>query len=379
MAITIHPVINSQDLKAFVLYPHTLYRGNPFWVPNLIRDDLALLTPGKHPFHEHGEARHFLAVEEGRIAGRISAHINHLHNSFHGEKTGFFGFFECEESQETAALLLGAAEQFAREQGMDTLRGPFNYSTNETCGLLTNAYDEMPYLMMPWNFPYYEGLITGAGFHKAMDLLSYHLDDTLFSFERIGKLEERVAKKDGVTLRRVDFSRFREEIRTIQQIYNSAWEKNWGFVPMTDAEFEFMAKELRPIVNADLLWIGEIEGKAAGFALCLPDYNIVLKKMNGRLWPFGILKALWHKRNINRVRIITLGIIREFRLSGLDILMYSKIARSCLAMGIRHGELGWILENNRIMNRAAEGMGARVSKRYRIFEKSLCEGNIPEA
>lgn len=371
MTITIRPVSTNQDLRRFVLFPHELYRDCPWWVPNLISDEIKLLTKGKHPFHEHADVALFLAEESGKITGRISAHVNHNHNKFHEDKVGFFGFFDCVNSKEIAAALFETASEFIREKGMDTLRGPMNFSTNETCGLLVNAFEEMPYIMMPYNFPYYEELIESAGFSKAKDLVCYHLDESIFSFDRIGKLAQRVLERSGMTLREVDMSRLEEEMKILRSIYNSAWEKNWGFVPMTDAEFDFMAHELKPIADPRLLYIAEHKGAPVGFVLCLPDFNLVLKKMNGRLFPFGILKALWWKRKIRRIRIITMGVIPEHRRAGLDIVFYSKIARLSPSIGYPEGELGWVLDDNFLMNRAAEDMGARLSKRYRIYDRKI--------
>jgi len=371
MTLSLRPVVSEKDLHRFVIFPFELYRGNPFWVPNLIADEKKLLTQGKHPFHEHAEVGLFLAEDAGHIVGRISAHINHSHNRFHNDRVGFFGFFDCIDSQEVASALFQTAGEFVRSSGMDTLRGPMNFSTNETCGLLLNAFDEMPYIMMPYNFPYYEKLIEGAGFSKAKDLLCYHLDTETFSFNKIGSVAQRVEERSDIILRQLDFNNLKKEIQIVRNVYNSAWEKNWGFVPMTDAEFDFMAHEMKPIADPRLIYIAEHSGEPVGFILCLPDFNLVLKKMNGNLFPFGILKALYWRRKIRRIRIITMGVIKEHRKAGLDLVFYSRIARTSPTIGYPEGELGWVLEDNSLMNRAAENMGARLSKRYRIYDKKL--------
>ena len=371
MPLNIKTVTSPQDLKRFIKLPFELYRGNPFWVPNLVSEERKLLTPGHHPFHEHAEACLFLAEDGGKTVGRISAHINHNHNAFHNDRVGFFGFFETIQSREVASALFEKASEFLREKGMDTMRGPMNFSTNETCGLLMNAFDEMPYIMMPYNPPFYAELIENAGFSTAKDLVCYHLDNTIFDYERIGKVAERIQKKSNITLRGVDLRRMEEEIKIIKKIYNSAWEKNWGFVPMTDAEFQHMSREMKTLLDPRLLYIAMRGNEPVGFILCLPDFNIVLKQLNGRLFPFGILKALWWKRKINRIRIITMGIVKEHRLAGIDILFYLKIAELCPKIGYPQGELGWVLEDNDLMNRAAEVMGSRLSKRYRIYDKKI--------
>jgi len=371
MALSVKIVSSKQDLNRFILFPHELYRGNPFWVPDLISAEKTLLTPGKHPFHDHAQSRLFLAEQDGRIAGRISAHINHNHNTFHNDRVGFFGFFECIDSNKAASTLFKSAADFLRSKGMDTVRGPMNFSTNETCGLLTNKFDEMPYLMMPYNPPYYERLLKQYGFYKAKDLLCYHLDESVFQFERVGRLVERIKKRSDISLRQLDLFNLDEEVKIIQSIYNSAWEKNWGFIPMTDAEFQFMKKEMKAIVDPRLVYIALKNNMPVGFVLCLPDANIVLKHLGGRLFPFGFLKALWWKRKINRIRIITLGIIKEHRNLGIDLVLYHKIATLSPSIGYPSGELGWVLEDNEAMNRAAENMGAVLSKRYRIFDLKL--------
>ncbi|HRR30585.1 MAG TPA: N-acetyltransferase [Candidatus Sumerlaeia bacterium] len=371
MTIKIRPVASNQDLRRFVLFPHALYRECPWWVPNLISDEIKLLTKGRHPFHEHADVALFLAEENGKIVGRISAHVNHNHNKFHEDRVGFFGFFDCVDSREAACALFDKAAEFVQSKDMDTLRGPMNFSTNETCGLLVNSFNEMPYIMMPYNFPYYENLLESARFTKSKDLVCYHLDESIFSFDRIGKLAQRVQERSGMALREVDMSRLKDEMKILRDIYNSAWEKNWGFIPMTDAEFDFMAHELKPVADSRLLYIAEHRGEPVGFIICLPDFNLVLKKTNGRLFPFGILKALWWKRKIRRIRIITMGIKPEHRRAGLDLVFYAKIAQVSPTIGYPEGELGWVLEDNYLMNRAAQKMGARLSKRYRIYDRKI--------
>jgi hypothetical protein len=371
MTLSIFPVKTSGDLHKFVLFPFSHYKGNPYWTPNLISEEKKLLTKGKHPFHDHAEVCLFLASDNDKIVGRISAHVNHNHNKFHDDKVGFFGFFDCIQSKEIASALFEAAEKFLKSKGMDTVRGPMNFSTNETCGLLVNHFDEMPYIMLTYNYPWYEELIENAGYEKSKDLVCYHLDPSIFSYDRIGRIAKRIQKRSNITLRQMDFGRMDEEIDIIRGIYNSAWEKNWGFVPMTDDEFTHMAKELKSFADSRLLYIGMHENKAVGFILCLPDFNSVLKKMNGRLLPFGIFKALWYKRKINRVRIITMGVVEEHRRSGVDILFYSQIAKISPEIGYPNGEMGWILEDNKLMNRAALSMGSKKTKRYRIFDKKI--------
>jgi GNAT superfamily N-acetyltransferase len=367
--LRIEPVQARKDLDRFVKLPWKIYRGNPNWVPPLLHDVYTLLDRTKHPFHRHAEVEYFLARRGDEIVGRIAAIVNHAHVAFHEEKAGFFGFFESIDDPDVARALLATAEQWVQARGMELIRGPMSFSTNEECGLLIDAFDKPPVIMMTYNPPYYERLITGAGYVKAKDLLAHHAAGVAPP-EVLIKRAAR-ARAQGVVVRQMDLKRFDEEVAIVKEIYNTAWERNWGFVPMTDEEFAFLAKQLRPVADPHVLLIVEVNGKPAGFALGLPDFNVALKHMNGRLFPFGIFKALWYKRRIKLFRAITLGLKPEFRRQGIDVLLYLAFYEGGLAGGYTESEGSWILEDNWDMRRGMERFGYAHYKTYRIFDKPL--------
>ena len=369
MSVTVSPVTSGKDLHAFVTFPWTLYADDPLWVPPLIADVKKIFDPKKHPFWEHGEIKAFLARRDGRIAGRIAAIRNTAHEEFHDEKVGFFGFFESENDPEAAGALFDAVKAYMREQGLPRFRGPMNPSTNEECGFPVEGLQHPPTVMMPHGRPYYDELLKGLGLVKAKDLLAYDLFGGGNIPERLARgaaLAER--KNPDVVVRPLDMKRFDEDVAKFRTVYNSAWEKNWGFVPMTDAEITHMAKELKPVVDPGLIMIAEKDGKPVGFGLALPDLNIALKHANGRLFPFGLLKMLWHKRKINRVRVLVLGVVKEYRRLGIDVIMYRDYFKYGAVKGYDSGELSWILEDNMAIRRPLEAFGSKIYKVYRIYE-----------
>jgi GNAT superfamily N-acetyltransferase len=370
MGVEIQEVETGRALRCFVRLPWTIYHPTDPWVPPLLSDQKKQFSPSHHPFYHHAEVKLYLALIEGEPAGRIAAIINRNHNEFHKDRVGFFGFFETVENREVAHRLLEAAAKFLRDRGMEVMRGPMSFSTNEQCGLLVEGFELAPYIMMPYNQAYYGEMLESFGCRKAKDLYAYYLSPQIYE-QRINVLAKRVATRLRIALRPVNLRHFQEEINVIRGIYNSAWERNWGFVPMTDEEFSYVAHDLKKIVNPRFVIIGEIEGKAIGFALALPNWNIVLKRLNGRMFPLGILKALWYQRKIRQVRIITMGVLKEYRGKGIDILFYHKLFETGQELGPYEGEMSWILEDNEMMNRALEDLGAKLYKRYRIYDYPL--------
>ncbi|MBX6365760.1 MAG: N-acetyltransferase [Gemmatimonadetes bacterium] len=371
--MTVRPVRGRRDLGRFMKLPWSIYRGDPNWVPPLLMDLRTALTPGKHPFHEHAEVEYFLAWRGGRPVGRIAATVNRQYIDFHGEKLGFFGFFESINDCGVAEALLGAAEAWLRARGMERVQGPMNFSTNEefcSPGVLIDGFDTPPKVMMTHSPPYYAGLLEAAGYGRAKDLLAYYLDGPTPP-ERLVRGVERLQKSEGITIRSLDLSDFDAEVARIKEIYNSAWERNWGFVPMTDAEFDHMARALKPVVEPRLVLIAEVRGEPVGFAIGLPDFNQVLKRINGRLLPFGLIKLLWYRRKIDEARVITLGLKPGFRKMGIDAMLYLRLFQEGPKVGIPRAECSWILEDNWDMRRGLERMGARVYKTYRVYEREL--------
>jgi hypothetical protein len=362
-AVRIQRVAGRRALHRFVTLPWEIYRGDPCWVPPLIGDTKKMLT--RHPFLEHGEVELYLAERAGRAVGRIAYVLNRLHNEVHGERTAFFGFFEVQDDREAAEALLLQAQERAHRAGMTVLRGPASFSSNEEWGLLVDGFDSIPSTMMPYNPPRYAALLESLGFEKAKDLLAYYLDNPEPP-ERMVAVAEKMAARRGVTVRTLDMKHFSAEVDRIRDLYNRAWEKNWGFVPMTATEIEHMAKELKPVVKPDLVLIAEHGEQPVGFAMALPNYNAAIRHANGRLWPFGLLKILWYARKIDMLRVLTLGLVPEFRKTGIDQLLYLRLFQGGAKLGITKGEFSWVLEDNQAMRQALEKFGCRVYKTYRI-------------
>ncbi len=368
--LVVAPVRGRRDRKEFLHFPWKIYAGDPNWVPPLLHDVKTLLDRSKHPFHRHADVEYFLARRAGEVVGRIAAVVNHAHNEFHGDHLGFFGFFEAVDDVDVARALLDAAGAWLRERGMDAVRGPANFSSNEEMGLLVDGFDGPPVIMMTYNPPYYADLIEAAGYAKAKDLLAYRID-SIGPQPRLVAGVERLAARRGLTVRVADMKRFDEEVAVMEAIYNQAWERNWGFVPMTHEEFTFLAKQLKPVANPDFILIAEAEGEPIAFGIGLPDFNYALHRINGRLLPFGLPKLLWYSRKIDWVRVITLGIKPGYRRTGVDAMLYLEMFRNAPKHGIRGGECSWILEDNWEMRHALERMGAVVYRTYRMYDKGL--------
>ncbi len=371
MQIHVQPVASRREMNQFIKWPMLLYRGDPCFVPPLIVERKEFFGP-HNPIFKFTDVAYFLAKDEqDRIVGRVTAHINHRHNDFSSERAGFFGFFECVEDVSVAAALMSAAETWLCERDMAVIRGPFNFSTNEECGFLAEGFDSLPALMMPYTRRYYLDFMESLGYHRAKDLLAYNYESIGRVPDYLVRFAERAREKTQVMVRPLDMRHFDEEVERIFEVYNHAWEKNWGFIPMTAEEFRFTAKSLRQIVDPDIAVIAEKEGRAVGFALGLPDYNSLLKKMNGRLFPLGLIRFLLGRRSIRRVRIVTLGVIEEYRHSGVETLLIYHTFKNGLPKGYDSCEMSWVLEDNTQARRMFERVGAKPYKTYRIFEKPL--------
>ncbi|MEX0892450.1 MAG: GNAT family N-acetyltransferase [Gemmatimonadota bacterium] len=372
MSVQVRPLTGRRERERFIRLPWAIYADDRQWVPPLRADVRALMDRDRHPFHAHADVEFFLAWRDGAPVGRIAAVVNHAYNRFHEERTGFFGLFESVDDPAVASALLRAAEGWLGERGMARCLGPMNLSTNEELyspGVLIEGAEHPPVIMMGHAPPYYPALLEGAGYAKAKDLFAYWIEGEEPP-ERMARGIQRMLRRKHVELRRLELARFDEELATVKAIYNTAWERNWGFVPMTDAEIDHMAKSLKPLVDERLCAFAEVDGKAVAFILMLPDYNQVLRHMNGRMLPFGWLKFLWYKRRITRVRVLTLGVVPEYRGLGLDSFLIAHVYRTSREMGMPRGECSWILEDNGPMNHALERLG-HVYKRYRIYERPL--------
>ena len=373
----IKKVEDKQDLMEFIKFPWRVYRDDPYWVPPLISERKDFLDPQKNPFFEHSEVELFLAQRNGETIGTVAAIINDNHNAFHEEKAGFFGLFEVIEDYAVADGLLTTARDWVKAKGMDVIRGPMNMSINDECGLLVDGFDSSPVVMMTYNPRYYVNLIERFGFVKAKDLYAYIVSTDIFNskIENIPSKFLRVAeiaqKRAGVRVRKINMKDFDAEVEKAKVVYNSAWEKNWGAVPMTDAEFDHLAHGLKQFLDPDLLLLAEVDDRPVGIFVGLPDVNQPLLHVNGRLFPFGWIKYLWYRRKIDILRGLIMGVIAEYRERGVDALMYVEAAKEAFRKGYKRCEMSWILEDNVMMNRIIQRIGGEVYKTYRIYEMDL--------
>lgn len=374
MSLTISALDVGQT-ATFIKAQWNFYRDDPYWVPPLVMERKKLLSTTKNPFFRHAEMQLFLAKRDGEIVGRIAAIVNHNHNLTHKDTVGFFGFFECVQDQGVATALFTAAEQWLRDRGMTHIRGPVNPSMNDECGLLVHGFDGPPVILMTYNPPYYADLIEGAGFAKAKDLYAYLIRQENYRSEKLLRLAERIQERNGVTFRNIELkekTQFRRDVETIKQMYNTAWSPNWGFVKMTDDEFEFLAADLKQIADPEYIFFAEIKGKPAGFILCLPDVNqAMIHNKKG-----GLLGAGYHlltkKKKIDLLRIVILGVLPEYQKLGIDALLYHEIGVRSEPRGIKAGEASWILEDNEMMNRGAtQVMHGERYRTYRMYQKEL--------
>jgi hypothetical protein len=373
--VRIETVTTKTGLKQFIDFPHDLFEGDPNYVPELFMAQEALLNRKKSPFFQHSTAEYFIArSEDGRILGRIAAIRNNKYNEFTGENAGFFGFFDVIEDYQVAKSLLDTAAEWLRQEGLDRIIGPTNFSTNETCGLLIENFDEPPFVLTTYNYPYYSDFLDRYGFQKNTDLLSYELfpDQLPAGIEALAeKLEARLAQ-NGITIRTINMKHFDSEVEKFLPIYNASWDQNLGFVPMTEAEVRQMGKDLKMALDPDFVFFAEKGGKTIGIALSVPNLNeIFIKIPRGRLFPTGLFKFLFGKKSIQSVRVVALGVLPEFRRSGLDVCFYVRNYHTALRKGIKRAEASWILENNDLMNRALLQINGKVFRKHRIYEKTL--------
>lgn len=369
--IELFEVTSGGDLNKFIKLPFAIYKGDPLWVPPLISERKAFFDRKKNPFYRAAKTRLFMARKGEEFLGRIATCINYSYNEYHQDKIGFFGFFDVFENYDVAALLFKVAMLTLKADGMERMVGPANFSTNHEVGMLIEGYDSPPVLMMTYNKPYYNEFAERFGLKKAKDLIAYRIDRQADFDPRLKRVAERVRTKEGVVFRSLNLRDFDGEIERLNDVYNQAWSKNWGFVPMSREEFRHMAKDMKQIVDPDLVFIAEVNGKPVGFSLTLPNINQALIFTDGRLFPTGLIKLLWHtkvKNKIDSIRIITMGIIPEYQKRGLDTLFYLETFDVASGKGYQWGEMSWVLEDNVLMTKAIEYMGGEAYKKYRMYE-----------
>ena len=363
-------VLDKKGLDQFIRLPWKVYREDPNWVPPLI-SEMKFILGDKNPFFHHAESAYFLARRNGEIVGRIAAIVDRNHINLHNEQAGFFGFFECLPDIEIARDLLNAATAWLKERAIEIMRGPVNPSTNDECGFLLEGFDSPPMIMMTYTPAYYLDYMEKCGLVKAKDLFAYiSVIKNVSSAPRLEKLASAIkARVPGLVVRPANMKDFRKELEAVKDIYNSAWGHNWGFVPMTDEEIDSMAKRLKPLIVPELLIMAEVDGSPAGFFMAVPDYNQVLKRVNGRLGPLELVKFLWYSRKISDIRVLTMGVKEEYRKKGIEGLLYLESFKAAMRKGYERAEMSWVLEDNAPMRKGCELMGGKLYKKYRIYEK----------
>jgi GNAT superfamily N-acetyltransferase len=378
--VRISPVRTDSELMTFIGFPWEVYRGDPYWVPPLVSERRSFLDRARSPFFQHARAEYFLARRGERVVGTIAAFTNDLYNQFQQVNTGFFGFFEVLDDPQAAAALLATAEGWVRQAGHVSILGPAQFSTNDEVGLLVDGFNDAPRMLMTYNPPRYMGYLDSAGYKTAMNLWAYSLAIAEFVRNKPEKLERvaaRVQERGNLRDRHINMKRFDHEVEFVKKIYNTSWERNWGFVPMTSPEFDRLAEQLKPLIDPELVIVVECEGEPVGFGLTLPDMNEPLRLAYPRpstLEALTMLKMLWHwkvRRRHEWLRVIALGVLPEFRGKGVDGLMYLETAKAAVPKGYKYAEMSWILENNEMMNRAIRSLGGTVYKTYRVYEKAL--------
>ncbi|MGA9524826.1 MAG: N-acetyltransferase [Myxococcaceae bacterium] len=373
--VTITPVQSKADKDAFIRFPYALYKNDPNWVPPLLMERYDFLNSKKNPWFEFGTVELFLARRKGEVVGRIAAVNDPRYNEFHGTNQGFFGMFDAVDDAAVAKGLFDAAAQWCRSRGFNKMMGPASFSSNYEFGTLVEGFDAPPVVMMAYNPRYYPALIEAVGLKKAKDLLAWELSSSVPPPEKVARVADKIRKREGIVVRPVNLKDFEAEAQRIKDIYNSAWEKNWGFVPMTEHEFDHLARDLKQVVVPDLLMIAEVNGEPVAFSMTIPDANVVYKAAGGRLTryglPIGLVKMLLAMRKMKRLRLITLGIKPGYRKRGIDAILYLDTLRKAKELGYSGGEISWTLEDNDLVNRAIESMGGRKYKTYRVYERDL--------
>ena len=375
--LRITPVATEAERLALLQFPWKVYRGDRYWVPPLLSERKAFTDPKQSPFFEHARVQFFLARRGDEIVGTIAAFTNDLYNEFHEANVGWFGFFEVLEDPEAAAGLLETAQGWARQAGHRSLLGPAQFSTNDEIGLLVEGFDDAPRILMTYNPRYYVGYIEAAGFHKAMDLLAYTADMDRIRSNKMRRVVQKVKARAKFHVRSLRMGEFDREVERVKVIYNQSWERNWGFVPMTDAEIGRLGRQLKEIIDPDLVAMVEVDGQVIGFGLTLPDLNEPLLRAYPRPgWPepLTLMKMLWHwkvRRQVKWIRAFALGVMPEYRGTGVDALLYFHTLERALNKGYRAVEMSWLLESNEMVLRSAEMLGGHRYKTYRVYEKSL--------
>ena len=372
-SLSIKSVETNKDRLAFIKMPWKVYEKDQHWVPPLIADQKEFLDPKRGLFFRNGDARLWVAYRGNEPVGRISAQVNHRHDKLYADGKGFFGFFECEDNQETANALFCTAEEYLKVNQRRLVEGPFNFSIYDEIGVLVDGFDTDPYVLNMHNPPFYQKLIEAAGYAKSIDWYAYRVQSKQVDRvpERLLRLRDRLAKKREVTVRPMEMAHFARDAAIVKCIFSAAWDRNWGHVPMTDPEFERVAKALKQLIIPELSFIAEVNGKPVGFALSIYDANVAAKKINGRLYPFGFIKLLSQLKKTDRFRLILMGVLEEHRNRGYEVIFYTHVIEKGLEMGFKEAECSLIVEDNEAMIKSMSHLASDRYKTYRIFKKAL--------
>jgi GNAT superfamily N-acetyltransferase len=363
---------SKKERKEFIDFPYEHYEGDEHWIAPLKMEQKKLIDKDKNPFYENGEIALFLAEQDGEICGRIAAIQDRRYNEHHGNKTGFFGFFECIDDESVSKLLFKVAEDWLRERGHTDMLGPANPSLMDEVGILIDGFEYDPSIMMPYHKPYYDDLIQSCGLKKEMDMYAFRVTQATVALDRMYKAEEIVRRRmPKLRIREVDTDNLEEEVEIVRYIFNRAWSKNWGFVPLTKKELEDLADDLKLILDPKVAHIAEIDNEPVAFSIGLPDLNQVLKRMDGTLFPTGIFKLLWYRREIDQIRTALMGVLPEYQGKGIDALLHKETIINGKEAGYKSSELSWVLQTNTEMIRVAEKIGAKIEKKYRMYSKEL--------
>ena len=377
--LTINIVKDPNELMTFISFPWAVYKDDAYWVPPLISERKEFLDKEKSPFFKHAKGDFFIARRGDKVVGTIAAFTNELYNEFQETNDGWFGFFEVLEDPEAAEALLSTAVEWSKTAGHDSVIGPAQFSTNDELGLLIDGFNDRPRILMTYNPPRYQKYIENSGFEKAMDLWAYSLSLAHFKEnmpEKLIRVTEKIRTRKNFRIRSVNMKKFDEEVEKVKKIYNNSWDRNWGFVPFTDPEIDRLAASLKPILDPSVVFFVELDGEAIGFGLSLPDLNQPLHLAYPKpttLEALTMVKMAWHwkvRRKVDWLRVFALGVLPEYRGTGVDALIYMETAKAALRKGYKWAEMSWILENNEMINRTSQLLGGKIYKTYRMYQKS---------
>jgi GNAT superfamily N-acetyltransferase len=368
--LEVTPVRSSREQRWFLSLPWQIYRDDPYWVPPLRQHQKEMVGFARHPFYNDASGEAFLAFRDGRPCGRVLAIVNHAHNRRYHERRGFFGFFECADDGDVAAGLFRAVREWFAGQGVDEIRGPCNPSLNYECGLLVDGFDSPPTFMMTYNRPYYGALLEACGFQKVQDLYAFwgHVEMLAALDQKLAFVVEEASRRFQVQVRRLDRKRFDQEVRMFLDIYNQSLVGTWGYVPLSEAEVDHLGAALKHLIVPEMTTVAEVEGRPVGAVFGLLDYNPRIKQIDGRLYPFGFIRLLSHRRRIKRVRLISTNVLPEYQRWGLGLVLVARLVPEALAWGIEEAEFSWVLESNHLSRATLQRGGAKLAKTYRIYD-----------